>query len=95
MPTCPVADSRFVKVGRLISLFSAGSLALLILVYPILLNSKGKPASHSALMLLMLGISAGFVHGVGFVPESPLWQRVFSPLVAWPLMLAGICMTLI
>lgn len=89
-----MADARLIKTARLISLLSAGGLALLVLVYPILLSTAGKPARHSALMLLMLGISAGFVHGVGFVPESRLWRGVFSPWLAWPLMLAGIWMAM-
>jgi predicted membrane protein len=38
----------------------------------------------------MLGVSAGFVHGVGFVPESKLWRFLFGPWLAWALMSLGL-----
>ncbi|ROZ80888.1 cyd operon YbgE family protein, partial [Gordonia sp. OPL2] len=37
----------------------------------------------------MLGISGGFIYGVGFVPRFWLWKWLFSPVIAWPLMLLG------
>ena len=40
-------------------------------------------------MLVMLGVSGGFVHGVGFDPRGRLWALLFGPAVAWPLMLLG------
>jgi predicted membrane protein len=83
------------KVVRWISLFSASALALVILIYPIALSRNGEAPSHGPLTLLMLGICTGFVHGVGFVPQSTLLQKVFSPFVTWPLMLAGILMMLV
>lgn len=83
------------KGTRWISLISAGLLALVILIYPIVLSKNGEAPSHGPLILLMLGICAGFVHGVGFVPQSTLLQKVFSPFVAWPLMLAGVLMMLV
>jgi cyd operon protein YbgE len=79
--------------ARWISLISASLLALVILIYPIALSTNGEAPSHGPLMLLMLGICAGFVHGVGFVPQSTILKKVFSPLVAWPLMLAGVLMS--
>ena len=43
----------------------------------------------AAVMYIMIGISGGFIHGVGFVPRFWLWKWLFSPFVAWPLMIWG------
>ncbi len=45
---------------------------------------------HGLLSLVMLGVCAGFVHGVGFVPRHPVWRIAFSPWLSWPLMGAGL-----
>lgn len=47
-------------------------------------------AGHGLLSLVMLGVSAGFVHGVGFVPQARVWRLAFSPWLAWALMGAGL-----
>ncbi len=47
-------------------------------------------AGHGLLSLVMLGVCAGFVHGVGFVPAHRVWRIAFSPWVAWPLMGVGL-----
>ena len=39
--------------------------------------------------LIMIGISGGFVHGVGFTPRFWFWKWIFSPFLSWPLMLWG------
>lgn len=70
---------------RMVSLLLALTMAGLILTYPKALAHT----SHGLLMLVMLGVSAGFVHGVGFVPEHRLWRIVFGPAVAWGLMFVG------
>ncbi len=67
------------------SLLAALALSGLILTYPKALGH----ANHGLLSLVMLGISAGFVHGVGFVPEHKLWRVIFAPWAAWPLMSIG------
>jgi predicted membrane protein len=45
-------------------------------------------------MLVMWGISAGFIHGVGFVPQHWLWRLLFHPAAAWLLMGQGYLMLL-
>jgi len=40
-------------------------------------------------MLVMWGISAGFVHGVGFVPQWWGWRWLLGPLPAWLLCALG------
>lgn len=45
--------------------------------------------SHPQLMLVMCGVCAGFVHGVGFVPQKRGWRWLLGPLVAWLLCALG------
>jgi predicted membrane protein len=44
---------------------------------------------HAILPLLLTGMSAGFVYGLGMRPRAMAWRLVFSPLIAWPLMAFG------
>jgi predicted membrane protein len=48
------------------------------------------PMLHSALPLMLIGVSAALVHGVGFRPENRALKILFSPVVAWPLIGVGI-----
>ena len=85
-------DSRhWLHSGRAsaLSLMLASPLALLLLIHPAaMLDAKGH-YSHSLLMLVMLGVAGGFVHGVGFFPHAWYWRAVFGPWLAWPLLLLG------
>ena len=75
--------------GRVLSLLLASPLALLLLIHPAaFLDDQGR-YSHSLLMLVMLGISGGFIHGVGFDPLHRLWRLLFGPVCAWPLLSLG------
>lgn len=75
--------------ARALSLALATPLTLVLLIHPaLMLNAEGH-YSHGLLMLTMLGISGGFVHGVGFRPYAPLWQLLFGPALAWPFLLMG------
>jgi predicted membrane protein len=64
-------------------------MALLLLIHPAAMLSASGYYSHSTLMLVMLGVSGGFVHGVGFKPYCRVWQLLFGPWLAWPFMLLG------
>jgi predicted membrane protein len=68
--------------ARLFSLLLAAGLSGTILVLPTLVAG-----GHGQLSLLMWGIAAGFVHGVGYVPVYRVWRWLLGPLVAWLLML--------
>jgi predicted membrane protein len=35
------------------------------------------------LTLIMWGMSAGFVHGVGFVPRNRVLRVLLGPVIAW------------
>lgn len=69
---------------RTLTLLGAFALMLLITIFPrALATEEGGPISHGVLMLLMWGLSAGFVYGVGFVPHNRVLRVALGPWVAW------------
>jgi cyd operon protein YbgE len=83
--------SRGLSAGpsRVLSLLLAAPLSLVLLLHPFALVNANGHYSHGLLALAMWGISAGFVHGMGFDPRALVWRWLFSPLAAWPLMGLG------
>ena len=77
------------KFAMAISFLMALPLAAVLLIHPGAMLDVNGHYNHSALMMVMIGISGGFIHGVGFLPQFWLWRWLFSPYVAWPLMLWG------
>ncbi|MCF7202155.1 cyd operon YbgE family protein [Pseudomonas oligotrophica] len=75
--------------ARALSLLLAAPLALLLLIHPAAMLDGQGGYSHPQLMLVMWGISAGFVHGVGFVPLFRPWRWLLGPLPAWALCALG------
>ncbi|WP_263261474.1 cyd operon YbgE family protein [Pseudomonas sp. RIT-PI-S] len=75
--------------SRALSLILAAPLSLIVLLHPLALVGADGRYSHGLLALAMWGISAGFVHGVGFDPRAPAWRWLLSPLLAWVLMGLG------
>ena len=75
--------------SRSASLILAVPLSLILLLHPLALVSADGHYSHGLLALAMWGISAGFVHGLGFDPHALVWRWLFSPVLGWPLMLLG------
>lgn len=74
-------DNRWVRGA---TLTAAIALMLLITLMPRgLATADGSAISHGLLSLVMWGLSAGFVYGIGFVPRNRLLRIVFNPLVAW------------
>lgn len=77
--------------ARGISLLAAIGLVVLVTAVPRALTGvDGAPLPHALLVPLMWGISAGFVHGVGFRPEGLVLRTALGPCVAWPLMAMGL-----
>jgi len=74
---------------RLLSITAALLLSGIVLFYPRLIAEQSHEVSHGALSLLMWGVAAGFVHGIGFVPRATLWRLVFHPFTGWILMTLG------
>lgn len=69
--------------SRALSLLLAAPLALVLLIHPAAMLDGQGGYSHPQLMLVMWGISAGFVHGVGFVPQWWGWRWLLGSLPAW------------
>lgn len=82
------------RPGCVLSLLLASPLALLLLIHPAVMLDGAGSYNHAQLMLVMWGISAGFIHGVGFVPQHWLWRLLFHPAAAWLLMGQGYLMLL-
>lgn len=58
----------------------AAALAVMVAgtLYPPLMARPDGAADHTLAMLLFWAMSAGFVHGVGFVPRRAAWRWLFS-----------------
>lgn len=61
-------------------------LAGVLLINPALMLDEHGHYNHTALTMIMVGISAGFIYGVGFIPRFWLWRWLFGPLTALVLM---------
>lgn len=75
--------------ARGLSLVLACGLSSLILFMPTVVFEGQDELNHNLLVLIMWGVAAGFVHGVGFIPYSPLLRLALGPLAAWGLMIGG------
>jgi len=85
--------NRFLDSGwaRGISLALALALMILVTVFPRGLTAiDGGPINHGILTLIMWGMSAGFVHGVGFIPRNRMLRVLLGPIVAWLWMSLGL-----
>ena len=75
--------------ARAVSLTVGLAVSTLLMLYPYALGTTMTPMLHSALPLLLIGVSAALVHGVGFRPENRALRVLFSPIAAWPLIAIG------
>jgi predicted membrane protein len=76
--------------ARLLSYLAAIAITAYLFVFPASIASSANDVNHLLLTLLLLGTSAGFIHGSGFVPQLLIFRILFSPLFAWPALLFGI-----
>ncbi len=76
--------------SQFISLLMAIATTALLFIYPRAVATSISEVNHGLLSLVMLGVAAGFIHGVGFVPRMIIWRIVFNPLVGWLLMTTGL-----
>jgi predicted membrane protein len=75
--------------ARWVSLAMASLLSVAILAAPQLIATDTADLRHGSLSLSMIGMAAGFVHGVGYVPVMTVWRLLFSPYLGWPIMLSS------
>ncbi len=84
------ASGGFVRgLARAVSLLAAAAVAAVVIVYPRLVAQDTASVPHGFLVILLMGMSAAWVHGFGFIPENRILRVLFSPFVAWPVMLIG------
>ena len=80
-------------VQRLVLAIAFGVMVA-ITAWPHLLGSTSREMNHSAASLIMMGMSCGFVYGIGFQPRHVLWRRLFSAPVSLGLIAAGVLWTI-
>ncbi len=76
--------------ARAVSLAAGLGLSALLMLYPYALGTQMTPMLHSALPVMLIGVSGALVHGVGFRPHNRALNVLFSPIAAWPLIGVGI-----
>ena len=70
--------------ARGVSLLVAVAMMLLVTLFPrALVTEDGSAISHGVLTFIMWGLSAGFVHGIGFVPHNRAVRALLGPVFAW------------
>jgi predicted membrane protein len=80
---------------RGISLCFAGTLSVIGLVFPFVLGAQPTGLNQSLLILMMLGMVGGFIHGAGFRPEQKWLRALISPAFTWPVMLLSCALLLL
>jgi predicted membrane protein len=65
----------------------AGSLTLML--FPFLLRQVPAVRLHSALPLMLLGVAAAFIHGIGYTPDNRSLRVLLGPACAWASMIGG------
>lgn len=78
------------RAARALSFVCALAVAATVILYPRLIAENGTDVPHGALVVLLMAMSACWVHGFGFVPQNAILRVCFSPVVAWPVMAVGL-----
>jgi predicted membrane protein len=81
----PAAALLYGRAGRAVSLALALAVTAVVTACPHLFARSVHEVPHGLLAVLMLGMSAAYVHGVGYVPQRQWLQPLVGPLAAWPL----------
>ena len=76
--------------GRALSLATASTVSLLLLLYPYVLNGIPGWRVHTGLPIMMLGVAALFMYGLGYHAKSRIVRALFHPAVGWLLFAVGI-----
>ncbi len=75
---------------RFISLLLALMITGILFIAPGHIAGNIEELNNGYLMLVMLGLSATFIHGVGFDPIFWLWKILFSPYLSWAILFSFI-----
>jgi cyd operon protein YbgE len=81
------------RLARALSLALALSVTSFVIALPRFFATAMDEVPHAPLVVLMLGMSMAYVHGVGYLPRRRWLRPLASPLAAW--MLVGIAAVLL
>lgn len=81
--------------ARGFSLVAGFAIVGTLLADPRVIVPQMSPIEHSALPLMLLGVSGAFVYGFGFRFKSKPMRRFLGPVAAWLLMAAGMGLLLL
>lgn len=74
---------------KTITFLTALSLCLLVVFYPRAIATDMTSVPHGWMALMLLGMSAAWVYGLGFTPQNFALRLFFHPITAWTLMIFG------
>lgn len=83
------SDKKGARFFRALTFLVAILFAALIVLYPRAIATDMTTVPHGWLVLLLFGMSAAWVYGLGFTPENRWLRCFFHPVTAWLLMLVG------
>lgn len=83
------SPAKGARLLRALTFATALLFAALIVLYPRAIATDMSTVPHGWLVVLLLGMSSGWVYGLGFVPERRVLRCLFHPAAAWLLMLVG------
>ena len=81
-----------VVITRFISIVAALAVTVAVVCFPRLVAIDMHAVPHGWLVCLLLGMSFAYVRGFGFIPENKTLKILFSPIIAWPLIIIGASM---
>ena len=85
-------SKAFSLFSRCLSIVAALAVTVVVVCFPRLVAIDMHAVPHAWLVCLLLGMSFCYVLGFAFIPENKTLRIVFSPLVAWPLLMLGVVM---
>lgn len=92
-PTPRPAAALQGRLARALSLASALAVTAFVTVYPRFFAQSMHEVPHALLVPLLLGMSAAYVHGLGYVPQRRWLRPLAGPLAAW--LLIGVAAALL
>lgn len=71
---------------RAASFVAALAVSLALMLFPFLLRHVPETRLHSALPIILLGVTGSIIHGIGYLP---LLKILFGPTCSWAMMIGG------
>ena len=85
-------SKRLSLLMRTISIVAAAAVTVGVVCFPRIIAVDMHNVPHGWLVCLLAGMSFSYVYGFGFIPENKTLRILFSPVIAWPLMIIGALM---